>query len=99
MTVDERWYREGSPLIEELAERLWSYGNVPHGLPWEELGAQGRVGPRRKAYEIMEIVGRHQMPFGHPMRRPGFSFSPADEIDWSDGRAMSIHLASYMVHD
>jgi len=58
--IDERWYHAGSPLIEELAERLWNYSNIPYRLPWNELGTMGRVGPRRKAYEILGIIEKHQ---------------------------------------
>lgn len=60
MTVDERWYQEGNPLIEELAERLWAYESIPGKLPWDRLCTQGRVGPRRKAYEMLAIVEKHQ---------------------------------------
>jgi hypothetical protein len=75
-TVDERWYHEGSPVIEELAERLWAYESIPGKLPWDQLGTQGRVGPRRKAYEMLAIVEKHLNVFA-PFRptRPGFGYA------------------------
>jgi hypothetical protein len=63
--ADEKWYQQGPPVIEELAERLWAYENIPGKLPWAELGVQGRIGPRRKAYEMLDIVYRHIPPMGH----------------------------------
>lgn len=59
MEVDEKWYHAGPPVIEALAERLWAYENIVGKVPWAELCDQGRVGPRRKAYEILDIVQRH----------------------------------------
>lgn len=61
MSVDERWYQEGSPVIEALAERLWSYESIVGKLPWAELGVQGRVGPRQRAYELLAIIERYEV--------------------------------------
>ena len=57
--IDEKWYREGPPVIEALAEYLSGIG-TPGRLPWAELGVQGRVGPRAQAYKILDIVKEHQ---------------------------------------
>lgn len=59
MSVLEKWHQEGTPLIEALAEHLWASSNFPGKLPWDELGVQGRVGPRAKAYRILDIVKAH----------------------------------------